>query len=824
MMHKLLLSCLLLLISLSISAQTFSSTVNQPIPDDGTIVTFDIPVSGLQGLIDTTFGFERVCINMTHTYTEDMTVKLQAPNGTVIMLFGGVGGAGQNFTNTCLEGSGTSLSAGSAPFTGTYQSMGVLGNMNKGQDPNGIWTLILHDTYAFADAGFLIDWDISFGNNPAKPFIFYSSDLPIVKFTTINDPIGDEPKVPVLMQIIDNGSGVRNDPNQTNYAYEGLIMTEWQGYTGPYYPKKNYAFELIDTLGNDIDTSILGMPRESDWIFKAEYLDNTLLKNSITYEMARRMGGYAPRTRPCEIILDGDYIGLYVLTEIVKRDANRVDIAKLSSKDTIGVDLSGGYIIEMNINNVPGDWNSPNLPSNSATCPFAVEFKHVYPKSENIQPQQRDYIRAYVDSMENALLAPGFAEQDTGYRQYLDVDAFIDFLIVNEFSVNYDSYGRSTYLYKEKDTDGGKLKCGPPWDYDRAMSYEYPASAEGWVWEITHPYWPFPFWWSRMWQDSTYRKQLACRWTMLRQNTLQTAAFMGVIDSLVAQIDEGQERNFRVWSTLGTLTYPEHIGSLKSYLVQRLGWIDSTLAVEGVSAPMIYLPTDTLLCTGTTFDAAALNGMQYDYNWQPGPDTSVNTFTQDGMHALLVTDKYGCFTKKTVNITVTTPTDATFSTSQIDSTSTWSFMPNDLSADTYLWNFGDGNTSTEQNPKHHYVGLSLYVVSLTTSDMVGCPAQTTQDTLQFLFSGIFDQPGFKGLVYPNPFRNNIQIDFPQPMATAFAISLENELGQQWSLVKYSAGTERCTITIEEIPTGVYWLRIMQEDKVWALKLLRLPSY
>ena len=820
-MHKLLFTSLFLLVSLSLSAQTFSSTVNQPIPDDGTIVTFDIPVSGLQGLIDTTFGLERICINITHTYTEDMTVKLQAPNGTVVMLFGGVGGAGHDFTNTCLEGSGPSLAAGSAPFTGTFQSMGVLGNMNKGQDPNGTWTLIVHDTYAFADAGFLIDWSIYFGDTPAKPFIFYSSDLPIVKFTTINNPIGDEPKVPVLMQIIDNGPGVRNDPSQTTYAYEGLILTEWQGYTGPYYPKKNYDFELIDTLGNDIETSILGMPRENDWIFKAEYLDHTLLKNSITYEMARRMGGYAPRTRPCEIILDGDYIGLYVLTEIVKRDANRVDIAKLSSSDTSGLDLTGGYIIEMNINNVPGDWNSPYLPINSATCQAPVEFKHVYPKSENILPQQRDYIRTYVDSMENALLAPGFADQDTGYRKFLDVDAFIDFLIVNEFSVNYDSYGRSTYLVKEKDTDGGKLKCGPPWDYDRAMSYEYPESAQGWVWEITHPYWPFPFWWSRMWEDSNYRKQLACRWIMLRQNTLQTEAFMGVIDSLAAQIDEAQERNFRVWNDLGIMTYHENIDSLKSYLVHRLNWIDAALSAEQVGIPGLYLPADTVLCAGSVFDAGAFIGQQYNYNWQPGPDTAVISFPQDGLYNLLITDPYGCYTKKSMNVVLASPTDAAFSSIQVDSSSTWSFLPNDPSVDSYLWDFGDGSTSMEQNPQHHYVGLGGYVVSLTTSNVVGCPPQTMQDTIQFLFSGAYNVLDFEGIVYPNPFREKIQIDFTQPLSTDFTISLENEIGQQLTSKKYSSGDERCTIGTGEIPAGVYWLRIVQEENVWVLKLLRL---
>ncbi len=748
-------------------------------------------------------------------------MKLKAPNGQIILLFGGVGGGGHDFTNTCLEGIGPSLAAGSAPFTGTFQCMGIMGNMNKGQDPNGTWTLILYDTYPFADAGFLIDWSITFGNSPAKPFVFPSSNLPIVKLTTLHDPIGDDPKVPVLMQIIDNGPGIRNDPNQTQYVYEGMTMMEWQGFTGPYYPKKNYDFELVDSLGNQMDTTILGMPKESDWIFKAEYLDHTLLKNSITYEMARRMGGYAPRTRPVEIVLDGEYIGMYVLTEKVKRDANRVDIAKLSSSDTSGVDLTGGYIIEMNINNVPGDWNSPYPPINSATCTLPVEFKHVYPKSENILPQQRDYIRAFVDTFENALLAPNFTDPDTGYRQYMDVDAFIDFLIVNEFSVNYDSYGRSTYLVKEKDTDGGKIKCGPPWDYDRAMSYDNPASAEGWVWQITHAYWPFPFWWLRMWEDPVYRKQVACRWTMLRQNTLQTEAFMGLIDSLANQIDEAQERNFRVWNDLGASTSHQNINSLKSYLELRLVWIDAALAAEQVAIPTFYLPADTVLCAGAIFDAEAFIGHSYTYNWQPGPDTSVIIFPQDGLYHLLVTDDYGCYTKKALNVVLASPTDAGFSGEQVDSTSTWVFLPNDPGADTYFWDFGDGNTSMEQNPQHHYVGLGAYIVSLTTSDLLGCPAQTTTDTIQFIFSSTFDQGDFQGLVYPNPFREKIQVDFTQPLSEGFMISLENEWGQLLTSEKYLPGTAHCTIATKDLPAGMYWLRIAQHEKTWALKMLRL---
>lgn len=819
-MFKTLFSACLATIAWSLSAQTFTSTVNQPIPDDGSTVTFDIAVSGLPSAIDTTFGLEMVCLNMTHTYTEDMTIKLQAPNGKIVVLIMGAGGAGHDFSNTCLAGTGASMAASAAPFSGTFQSRGTLGDLNKGQDPNGTWTLICHDTYAFADAGFLQDWSITFGPNPAKPFIFRSSNLPIVKLTTLGQPIDNEPKVPVLMQIIDNGPGQRNDANQTTFAYEGRIMAEWQGFTGPYYPKKNYDFETVDAAGENLDTSLLGLPSENDWLFKAEFLDHTLIKNAVTYEMARRMGGYAPRTRPCELILDGEYIGLYVLTEQVKRDANRVDIAKLASDDISGAELTGGYIIEMNINNnAPGDWNSPHQPINFASCQLPVEFKHVYPKRNEIMPQQRDYIRAFVDSFETSLLLPDFANPDAGYRQFIDVQTFIDFLIVNEFSVNYDSYGRSTYLYKEKITDGGKLKCGPPWDYDRAYDYNVPQSTEGWVWEITHPGWPFPFWWSRLWQDEAYRKQLACRWTMLRQNTLSDAAFAGLIDSMSGQIHEAQQRNFTIWNDLGARTYDENVDSLHNYVARRLRWIDATLAAEGVAAPQFYLPTDTVLCAGEVFDAALLIGQQYEYNWQPGPDEASFVFPQNGAYNLLVTDANGCFSRKTMQVALAEPLDAGFSSQQVGGSSTWVFTPNKPDADSYFWDFGDGSTSTQASPTHQFGALGVYIVSLTVADLPGCPPETVRDTVQFLSAAAEPLP-FGGAVYPNPFQAEIQVDFAQPLAEGCSISLENVWGQTLFSGQLSAGTARCVIPAAHFPAGVYLLQIAQKDRVWGVKMVR----
>lgn len=799
-----------------VSGQTFSATFNDTIPDNNTTVVFDIAVSGLPNVIDTLFGLEQSCVNITHTWDADLEVKLQAPDGTTITLFSGVGGSDDNFTNTCLDGVSNSITTGSAPFTGTYKSMGIMGAINNGQNPNGIWHLLIRDVYG-QDFGILYNWNITFGSNPALPFIFASSNLPIVKLTTVSNPINNNVKVPVLMQIIDNGPYIRNYTNQTNYAYEGLIMTEWQGFSGPSYPKKNYDFELIDSTGLELDTTILGMTTEHDWIFKAEYLDHTLIKNTISYEMARRMGNYAPNTRPCEVILDGQYIGYYTLTEKVKRDKNRVDIARLDSNDIAGINLTGGYIIEMNINGDPADWTSNYAPTNSATACCDVEYKHVYPKSNLILPVQHDYIHAYTDSFENVLASPYYANPDTGYRKYLDVESAIDFLIVNEFSVNYDSYGRSTYLYKDK---GKKLVYGPSWDYDRAMDYEHPNLTNGWVWQLTHPYWPFPFHWEKMWTDSTYRKELACRWLMLRQNTLSTDSFMVMIDTLYARLNEAQSRNFTIWPDLGNQSYDDQIDSLRSFLTRRLAWIDSTLAQENVSIPNFYLPTDTILCNNSIFNAA-YNGSQYSYNWQPGPDTSTILISQEGTYNLLVTDAYGCYNKKSMNVLISQP-DASFSVSQIGTNSfSWSFTPTVTNAFLYNWDFGDGANSSQIIPIHVYNTDGTFLVNLAIIDSNTCPA-VFFDTVQFTVIIIdIDENSFESTqAYPNPFQDNIQITFDKPLSDSPHVVLLNELGQIVFDNNYPAGIQDIIIPTFNISQGMYLLKIQSKDKIFTRKMIK----
>jgi subtilisin-like proprotein convertase family protein len=795
----------------SSQSQTYTNTFNQVITDNNTEIAFDIAVSGLPNTIDQTFGVESVCLNITHTYDADLTVKLKAPDGTVVTLFSGVGGDGDNFTNTCLSGTGTAIGTGSAPFTGAFQTMSVLGNVNNGQNPNGTWQLLCTDSWA-VDEGILIDWQLTFGSNPAQPFIFQSSNIPIVKLTTLGAAINNDTKVEVLMQIIDNGEGNLNFTNQTDYAYEGKILTEWQGFSGPTYPKKNYDFDLIDASGNKIDTSLLGMPAENDWIFKAEYLDHSLIKNTVTYEFARRMGLYAPHIKPCEIILDGEYIGYYSLTEKVKKGQNRLDIAGLSATDTIGSNLSGGYIIEMNINGDPGAWNSTYPPINNATCGFPVEFKYVYPKTTSILPMQANYIHDYVDSFENALSSANFMDYENGYRKFADPSSFIDFLIVNEFSVNYDSYGRSTYMYKEKDTDGGKLKIGPPWDYDRALDYSNSSLTSGWVWEITHPYWPFPFWWSKMYTDSDYKHELACRWRTLRSDELKTENFMSFIDSVSNHLYQAQGRNFSVWNDLGGQTYDDQINSLKSFLTARLDWIDQEINLIPVTFPQFYLPSDTVLCQGSNYNASFIES-EFSYNWQPGPDSSLITFDTSGVYTLKVTDRFGCYSKKQMQVTISQPS-AVFSVNHNASQANYDFIPVQSGA-SYIWNFGDNTYSSfAENPSHTFAHEGTYDVSLNLTDSIGCKSLESQ-MIQVNDASIVV------LVYPNPFNNNLTVELNIPNQESHEIRIVNELGQQIFKGNTLNSNGLINIDASHFSAGVYFLEIEIETGNFKSKLVKI---
>lgn len=441
----------------------------------------------------------------------------------------------------------------------------------------------------------LTNISISVSGQNADDVNFTSSNFPIIIINTNGQTIVDDPKIIATMTIIDNGAGMQNSITDPPTSYNGKVGIEIRGSSSQMFPKKQYGIELNDDMGEDVDASLLGMPEESDWVLFAPYNDKTLMRDVLAYKMGGELSQYAPRTRYCELILNGSYAGVYVLIEKIKRDKNRVDINKLDQDEISGDDLTGGYIVKIDktTGNSGEGWVSSHSPIPNP-LDQNILFQYETPEHDEIVEQQRNYIRQYVKEFEDALAGNNFDDPSTGYARYIDVNSFVDYFLVQEITKNVDGYRLSTFFYKQRDSDGGKLVMGPIWDFNIAfgnVDYCSFAPPTGFAFEFNkhcnQDFWLVPFWWHRLFMDENFRNKVVERWIELREKKWKEETIHSYIDSVTTALNEGpQQRNFTKWPVLNRYVWPNffigktfqaEVDWLKDWLSQRLNWLDENL-------------------------------------------------------------------------------------------------------------------------------------------------------------------------------------------------------------------------------------------------------
>jgi hypothetical protein len=455
----------------------------------------------------------------------------------------------------------------------------------------------------YAANGYVLsDEEDSTKSNKSSTVAFTSSNLPIVVINTNGqgDP-PDDHKITADMGIIYNGEGVRNYLTDPFNNYNGKIGIEIRGSSSQMFPKKQYGIETRDISGNDLDVSLLGFPEEADWILFAPYNDKSLIRDVLVYRLVNDMGWYASRSKFCEVVLNDEYIGVYVLLEKIKRDANRVNIKKLEPADISSDALTGGYIIK--IDKTDGEnnagWLSSYLPFSQAHSQILYQY-HI-PKPDEIVQQQMNYIQNVIFNYETIMwYSSNIADSITGYPKYIDTDSFVDFVIINEVAKNVDAYRLSTFLYKDRDSKNPKLFAGPVWDFNLAFgnaNYYKGCETDGWQLEYLTNYqnmsgeWFLtPFWWRKLFDDTKFRNKVYSRWQNVKNNSLKLQNIFHHIDSLVQLLDESKSRNFEKWPELlghwiwpncdYPQTYQEEITYLKDWITNRIDWLDQNMIGE----------------------------------------------------------------------------------------------------------------------------------------------------------------------------------------------------------------------------------------------------
>ena len=411
--------------------------------------------------------------------------------------------------------------------------------------------------------------------------ILTDSNLPIVVINTDGGvTIPDEPKVLATMKIIWHQDGSRNyltDVNNPEFLnYDGRIGIEIRGSSSQNLPKKPYGLETLqadDVTNNNV--SILGMPKENDWVLNSLAFDQTGMRDVLSYELSEKMGQYAPRRVYCEVVINNDYKGLYVFMEKIKADDNRVNIEKMDETCNSYPEVTGGYITKADktTGNDQVAWTMQGYGNGWWGGP-STDFIHHYPKPDNITNAQHNYIKSvFFDIADKA--GSHNTSIENGISSIIDIPSFVDFMMIAEFSSNVDVYSFSTFFHKDRK---GKFRAGPVWDYNLTFGHdEFGNRSRYDVWQFDNNDNTGPKFWKDLFDTGMFRCLFAKRWFEVTAagNPLNYNEVCNRMDELDDLIIEAVGRDNQRWSKM--TQHASEIQAMKTWIQQRINWLNQNI-------------------------------------------------------------------------------------------------------------------------------------------------------------------------------------------------------------------------------------------------------
>ena len=327
---------------------------------------------------------------------------------------------------------------------------------------------------------------------------------------------------------------------------EGETDVRGRGNTTWSYPKKPYALKLKEKK------EVLGMAKHKRWVLLANWMDRTLLRNAISFNLASRTSlAYTPQGEFVELFVNDVHMGNYFLCEHIKVDKNRVNIDELDDDET-----DGGYILELDTY-----FDEPNK-FRSAVRQLPYMFKD----PDEVNEDQFKFLQNYVDNFENSLYDnTRFAKRE--YVEYIDLQSFADWWITMELTGIWEpNHPKSTYMHKDK---GGKLTMGPVWDFD---------------WETYMPTTWFrikdALYYGRLFQDPEFVALVKERWAALKP---EFETFPEYIRSKAEYIRSSEYMNHMMWPITQVvnkdegMSFDDAVDSMVASYNAKLEWMDKEI-------------------------------------------------------------------------------------------------------------------------------------------------------------------------------------------------------------------------------------------------------
>lgn len=441
---------------------------------------------------------------------------------------------------------------------------------------------------------------------------FTETNLPIVFINVDGKMIQREERITAKIKIIDNGEGKTNYADLTAHPdqkidYEGYISIKYRGNSSfNSSEKKPYGFKTIEKPleegGKKVKVKLLGLGKDNDWVLLAPFSDKSMVRDVLTFELGRPYFDWVPTSRHCEVVLDGKYYGIYILTERPGKGKQRLN---LHDPGEDGGDLTGDWRVEIDRDDEEHYYRSKYHPygkdglfNNSYNITYQYDDPE-YDDFADLPEGTEKAIQKSIDDMEDCFASENYKDPTTGYRKYIDVTSFIDYMLSTEFSYNIDGYRLSSHMYKYSETRAKNEGLDSRWkttlwDFNIAYgnaNYNNGASTNLWQYDFnsrTEDPQQVPFWWKRLLDDPAYQKELKARWAQYRQGAYSNENIEAKIDSMTTRLTSGgaMARNEEAWGMFGRQVWPNaYVGNsyddevtyLKQFIRKRLRFMDRQL-------------------------------------------------------------------------------------------------------------------------------------------------------------------------------------------------------------------------------------------------------
>lgn len=393
-------------------------------------------------------------------------------------------------------------------------------------------------------------------------------ELPVLRIDTQGERIYKESTTWADVSI-EEQSGGKN-------AFETLATVKLRGNSSYYiFDKRQYRLKLYKSQTNDRDYGLFGMGEHSEWVLYGPFLDRSLVRNKLVYDLSREIMDWAPDSRYCEVYVNGEYQGVYLAVEPVTNGKARLNLYEFGL-------LTGetAYVLKRDRSgteeNVINDYGTREGKTDN-------ELSVVYPSASKLTQNQMSWIEKDISAFEKNLYSDGFKDAARGYAAYIDVDSFVDYYLINELAMIPDATHLSTYVYKNI---GGKLKLAV-WDFNNGFD-NYPWTD----YETDRFFVVDGNWYDRLVQDRAFVDKIVARYRELRQGQWSDEELLARIDGYVEALGDAPQRNFEVWgytfeedllskdeqgNSRDPESFEDAVGDLKACLQERTAFLDANI-------------------------------------------------------------------------------------------------------------------------------------------------------------------------------------------------------------------------------------------------------